>query len=108
VELDGEHRPSLRSPCATRSPATQRGKTGREALEKLSGRVLVRAEDRDSAVTLDFSAGSVRIRDGEQEGARIRVLGDQDAMLALTRLLTIRGLVLRSRSVLRLLRLLAA
>jgi hypothetical protein len=79
----------LRSPCATRSPATQRGKTGREALEKLSGRVLVRAEDRDSAVTLDFSAGSVRIRDGEQEGARIR-------------------LVLRSGNVLRLLRLLAA
>ena len=109
------------------------GEKGREALEKLSGRVLVRAEDRDSAVTLDFSEGSVRIRDGEQEGARVRVLGDEDAILALTRLpfngrvpevwskpgrlalkrqlggeLTIRGLVLRSRSVLRLLRLLAA
>ncbi len=106
---------------------------GREALGKLSGRVLVRAEDRDSAVTLDFAAGRVRIRDGEQEGARIRILGDEDAILALTRLpysgrvpevwsrpgrlalkrqlggeLTIRGLVLRSRSVLRLLRLLAA
>ena len=95
--------------------------------------MLVRAEDRDSAVTLDFSEGSVRIRDGEQEGARVRVLGDEDAILVLTRLpfsgrvpevwskpgrlalkrqlggeLTIRGLVLRSRSVLRLLRLLAA
>jgi hypothetical protein len=95
--------------------------------------VLVWADDRDSAVTLDFSAGSVRIRDGEREGARIRVLGDEDSILALTRLpfsgrvpevwskpgrlalkrqlggeLTIRGLVLRSRNVLRLLRLLAA
>jgi hypothetical protein len=108
------------------------GKEGRAALGKLSGRVLVRAED-DSAVTLDFAGGRVRIRDGEQEGARIRVLGDEEAILALTRLsfsgrvpevwskpgrlalrrqlggeLTIRGLVLRSRSVLRLLRLLAA
>ena len=106
---------------------------GRDALEKLSGRVLVRAEDRDRAVTLDFADGRVRIRDGELEGARIRVLGDEDAILALTRLpfsgrvpevwsrtgrltlrrqlggeLTIRGLVLRSRGVLRLLRLLAA
>jgi len=107
---------------------------GREALAKLSGRVvLVRAEDSDSAVTLDFSAGGVRIGDGEEEGTRIRVVGDEDAILALTRLpfsgpvpevwsrpgrlalkrqlggeLTIRGLVLRSRSVLRLLRLLAA
>jgi hypothetical protein len=106
---------------------------GQEALGKLSGQVLVRAEDRDSAVTLDFSGRGVRIRDGEEEGARIRVLGDEDAILALTRLpfggrlpevwskpgrlalkrqlggeLTIRGLVLRSRSVLRLLRLLSA
>jgi len=106
---------------------------GREALYKLSGRVLVRAEDRDTAVTLDFADGRARIRDGELEGARIRILGDEDAIIALTRLpfsgrvpevcskpgrlalrrqlggeLTIRGLVLRSRSVLRLLRLLAA
>ncbi len=106
---------------------------GRDALGKLSGRVLVRAEDRDRAVTLDFADGSVRIRDGELEGARIRVLGDEDAILSLTRVpfsgrvpevwsrpgrlalrrqlggeLTIRGLVLRSRSVLRLLRLLSA
>jgi hypothetical protein len=106
---------------------------GREALGKLTGHVLVRAEDRDSAVTLDFAGGKVRIKDGEDESARIRVLGDEDAILALTRLpfsgrlpevwskpgrlalrrqlggeLTIRGLVLRSRSVLRLLRLLAA
>ena len=109
------------------------GKEGRAALGKLSGRVLVRAEDHDSAVTLDFADGRVRIRDGEQEGARIRVLGDEEAIVALTRLsfsggvpevwskpgrlalrrqlggeLTIRGLVLRSRSVLRLLRLLSA
>ena len=106
---------------------------GREALAKLRGRVLVRSEDRGGAVTLDFDDGRVRISDGEEEGARIRVLGDEDAILALTRLpfrgavpqvwsapgrlalkrqlggeLTIRGLVLRSPSVLRLLRLLGA
>jgi hypothetical protein len=106
---------------------------GRDALGKLNCRMLVRAEDRDRAVTLDFADGSVRIRDGELEGARIRVLGDEDAILSLTRVpfsgrvpevwsrpgrlalrrqlggeLTIRGLVLRSRSVLRLLRLLSA
>jgi hypothetical protein len=105
---------------------------GREALSRLSGRVLVRAED-TGAVTLDFGGGQVRIADGEEDGPRIRILGDEDAILALTRLrfsgrvpgvwsaagrhalkrqlggeLTIRGLVIRSASVLRLLRLLAA
>ena len=101
-------------------------------LGKLEGTVVVRAEDTDSAVTLDFAGGGVRVSDGEPESAQIRILGDEDAILALTRLpcrrvpkvwspagrevlkrqlggeLTIRGLVLRSRSVLRLLRLLAA
>jgi hypothetical protein len=101
-------------------------------LGKLEGTVLVRAEDTDSSVTLDFTGGHVRVADGEPESAQIRILGDEDAILALTRLpyrrlpklgspagrevlkrqlggeLTIRGLVLRSRSVLRLLRLLAA
>jgi hypothetical protein len=105
----------------------------REALARLSGRVLVRAEDTGAAVTLDFAGGHVRIADGEPEGPRIRILGDEDAILALTRVpfrgrvpgvwssagrhalkrqlggeLTIRGLVLRSASVVRLLRLLAA
>jgi len=101
-------------------------------LGRLEGVVLVRGEDTGSAVTLDFTSGGVRISEGEPESARIRILGDEDAILALTRLpyrrlpkvwspagrdvlkrqlggeLTIRGLVLRSRSVLRLLRLLAA
>lgn len=101
-------------------------------LGKLEGTVLVRAEDTGSAVTLDFAADHVRVSEGEPESARIRIVGDEDAILALTRLpyrrlpkvwspagrdvlkrqlggeLTIRGLVLRSRSVLRLLRLLAA
>jgi hypothetical protein len=106
---------------------------GREALSRLGGRVLVRAEDTGAAVTLGFGGGHVRIADGEEDGPRIRILGDEDAILALTRLrfsgrvpavwssagrhalkrqlggeLTIRGLVLRSASVLRLLRLLAA
>jgi hypothetical protein len=101
-------------------------------LGKLEGRVLVRAEDTGSAVTLDFANGRVRVSEGEPERARIRILGDEDAILALTRMpfrrlpavwspsgrqvlkrqlggeLTIRGLVLRSPSVLRLLRLLSA
>ena len=105
----------------------------REALTRLNGRVLFRAEDRGDAVTLDFAAGHVRIADGEEDGAHVRILGDHDALLALTRVpfsgrvpgvwsaagrhalkrqlggeLTIRGLVLRSPSVLRLLRVLAA
>ena len=98
----------------------------------LEGRVLVRAEDTGTAVTLDFAGGRVRVSEGEPENPRIRILGDEDAILALTRMpagrlpkmwsragrevlkrqlggeLTIRGLVLRSRSVLRLLRLLSA
>jgi hypothetical protein len=106
---------------------------GREAAGKLGGRVLVRAEDSDRAVTIDFDGGRVRIADGEQPGARIRILGDEDAILRLTLVpfrgpvpevwsaagrhalkrqlggeLTIRGLVRRSASVLRLLRLLSA
>jgi hypothetical protein len=106
---------------------------GRRALEKLHGRVLVRAEDHDRAVTIDVEESQIRIADGEQPDARIRIVGDEDAILALTRVpfrgpvpeawspagrlalkrqlggeLTIRGLVLRSPSVLRLLRLLAA
>jgi hypothetical protein len=105
----------------------------REARVRLSGRVLVRAEDTGAAVTLDFEGGHVRIADGEEDAPRIRILGDEDAILELTRVpfsgrvpgvwsapgrnalkrqlggeLTIRGLVLRSPSVLRLLRLLAA
>jgi hypothetical protein len=105
----------------------------REALARLNGRVLLRAEDTGAAVTLDFAGGRVRIADGEDDGPRIRILGDEDAILALTQIpfsgrvpgvwsspgrhalkrqlggeLTIRGLVLRSPSVVRLLRLLAA
>ena len=93
--------------------------------------VLFRAEDSGTAVTLDFTDERVRVSEGEPESARIRILGDEDAILALTRMpfhrlpavwsaagrhvlkrqlggeLTIRGLVLRSRSVVRLLRLLS-
>lgn len=101
-------------------------------LGQLESCVLVRAEDTGTAVTLDFADGRVRVSEGEPESPRIRILGDEDAILALTRMpverlpkvwsragrevlkrqlggeLTIRGLVLRSRSVLRLLRLLSA
>ena len=101
-------------------------------LGTLQGTVLIRAEDTGTAVTLDFTGERVRVSEGESEGARIRIVGDEDAILALTRVpfhrlpavwspsgrevlkrqlggaLTIRGLVLRSRSVVRLLRLLSA
>ena len=52
-------------------------------LGKLEGRVLVRAEDTDSAVTLDFAGGRVRVSEGEPESPGIRILGDEDAILAL-------------------------
>jgi hypothetical protein len=101
-------------------------------LGTLQGAALVRAEDTGTAVTLDFTHERVRVSEGEPESAHIRILGDEDAILALTRMpfhrlpaawspagrqvlkrqlggeLTIRGLVLRSRSVVRLLRLLSA
>jgi hypothetical protein len=106
--------------------------TGRPgALDKLDGQVLVRAEDTGATATLDFGNGRVRVSDGEPESPRVRILGDEQAILALTRVphgrlpkvwsrggrevlkrqlggeLTIRGLVLRSPTVVRLLRLLA-
>jgi hypothetical protein len=101
-------------------------------LGTLDGVVLVRAEDSGTAVTLEFTDAGVRISEGEAESASIRIVGDEDAILALTRMpyrrlpavwspagrqvlkrqlggeLTIRGLVLRSRSVVRLLHLLSA
>ena len=101
-------------------------------LGALQGVVLVRAEDSGAAVTLEFTDAGVRVSEGEPDGTRIRILGDEDAILALTRMpfhrlpavwspagrqvlkrqlggeLTIRGLVLRSRSVVRLLHLLSA
>ena len=95
--------------------------------------MLIRAEDTDRAVTIDFERDRIRVGDGEQPAPRIRIAGDEDAILALTRVpfrgpvpkawssggrqalkrqlggeLTIRGLLLRSPSVLRLLRLLSA
>lgn len=101
-------------------------------LGRLEGHVLVKAEDSDAAVTLDFAHGRVRVADGEPESAPIRILGDERAILSLTRMpyghvpklwsaggrevlkrqlggeLTIRGLLVRSRTVLRLLRALSA
>ncbi len=47
---------------------------------------LVRAEDTGSAVTLDFAGSRVRVSDGERESPSIRILGDEDAILALTRM----------------------
>ena len=44
---------------------------GLRALEKLHGRVLVRAEDRDSAVTIDVEESRIRIADGERPDARM-------------------------------------
>ncbi len=89
-------------------------------------RVLVRAEDTGEAFTLELGEGAWTLEEGETESAGIRILGDGEAILALTRLrlrpgddalrlvlkrqlggeLTIRGLVLRPRRVLQLIRLL--
>jgi hypothetical protein len=85
---------------------------GRRARAGLGGRVLIRAEDTDRAVTIDFDRDRIRIGEGEQPAPRIRIVGDEGGRQALKRQLggelTIRGLVLRSPSVLRFLRLLAA
>jgi hypothetical protein len=104
------------------------------ALRRLDRNVLIRAEDTDVTVTLEFDgAGTVRIRDGEADGAQIRIFGDEEAILALTRMpmrhglpklraeptrlvlkrqlggeLTIRGLILHARQLRLLLRVLAA
>ena len=93
----------------------------------LTSRVLVKAEDTGETFTFWVEDGELRLEEGEAGGAQIRILGDSEAILALTRLefrpgddalqlvlkrqlggeLTVRGLVLRPRQVLRLLRLLA-
>ena len=102
------------------------------AFEKLHGQVLVRAEDTGATATLEFGDGHVLVSDGEPESPRVRILGDERAILALTRVphgrlpkvwsrggrdvlkrqlggeLTIRGLVVRSPTVVRVLRLLSA
>ena len=95
---------------------------------RLTARVLVRAEDTGETFTLWFEDGALRLDQGEAGRAQIRILGDSEAILALTRLrfrpgddalrlvlkrqlggeLTVRGLVLRPRQVLHLLRLLAS
>ncbi len=106
----------------------------REAsFRRLKTTVLIRAEDVDASVTLDFrTGGHLRIYDGEVGSPQIRILGDWDAILALTRMplwlglpdaraeparvvlkrqlggeLTVRGLVLRLPQVVHLLRALA-
>lgn len=105
-----------------------------ESFRKLRSCVLVRADDTDVAITLGFKAGGrLRIYDGEVGAAHICILGESDAILALTRMplrlglpdpfseparlvlkrqlggeLTVRGLVLRLPEVARLLRLLAS
>ncbi|HZR93499.1 MAG TPA: hypothetical protein VFA44_13950 [Gaiellaceae bacterium] len=61
-------------------------------LRALRERVLVRAEDTGEVVTLVFADGRVSIADGDAGGARIRILGDRDAISALTRVPLRRGL----------------
>lgn len=101
-----------------------------ESFRRLRIAVLVRTDDTDTAVTLDFKQGGrLRIYDGEVAAAHIRILGDTESIRALTsrrpglrpdeptRLalkrqlggeLTIRGLVVHPAQVRRLLRVLAA
>src|SRR5207244_7516471 len=94
--------------------------------------VLVRAEDTGESVTLLFGPAGLRIEDGEVGRAPIRIVGDRETILTLTRLpirhglpdlrsgaarlvlkrqlggeLTIRGLLLRLPQVRHLLELLA-
>jgi hypothetical protein len=57
-----------------------------QALVAMRDRVLVRAEDTGEAVTLVFTDGELRIEDGETGAAPIRIVGDRDTILALTRL----------------------
>jgi len=93
----------------------------------LAVRVLVRAEDTDETFTFWFEDGALRLEEGEASRAQIRILGDSEAIQALTRLrfrpgddalrlvlkrqlggeLTIRGLVLRLPQLRHLLRVLA-
>jgi hypothetical protein len=63
-----------------------------QALAAMRDRVLVRAEDTGEAVTLVFAGGGLRIEDGEAGAAPIRIVGDRDTILALTRLPLRRGL----------------
>jgi hypothetical protein len=62
------------------------------ALAAMRDRVLVRAEDAGETVTLVFADGGLRIEDGETGAASIRIVGDRDTILALTRLPLRRGL----------------
>ena len=103
-----------------------------DALRRLHGRAFFHADDTEQAVTIEFSDGEVRIEDGESGPAAIRILGDQQTILTLTKVplahglpdlrsptarlllrrqlggeLTIRGLILHAPQVARLLRVLA-
>jgi hypothetical protein len=62
------------------------------SLAAMRDRVLVRAEDTGEAATLVFAGGGLRIEDGETGAAPIRIVGDRDTILALTRLPLRRGL----------------
>src|SRR2546425_7147815 len=52
----------------------------------LTARVLVRAEDTDETFTFWLEDGALRLEEGEAGRAQIRILGDSEAILALTRL----------------------
>lgn len=56
------------------------------AFRRLDCRVLFRADDTEQAATLAFDGRRLVIHDGEAGQAPIRVLGDQQTILALTRL----------------------
>src|ERR1700694_2540831 len=63
-----------------------------QALAAMHDRVLFRAEGTGEGVTLVFCDGRLRIEDGETGAAPIRIVGDRDTILALTRLPLRRGL----------------
>jgi hypothetical protein len=117
--------------CDAVASTLERHPDRRQALAAMRDRVLVRAEGTGETVTLVFAGGGVQIEDGETGAARIRIVGDRDTILALTRLplrhglpdlrsdgrlifrrqlggeLTVRGLLLRLPQVRHLLQVLA-
>jgi hypothetical protein len=78
--------------CRAIASTLERHPERAQALAAMRDRVLVRAEDTGETVTLVFADGRLRIEDGETGTAPIRIVGDSDTILALTRLPLRRGL----------------
>ncbi len=89
---EGSHSELAVALCHAVTSTLERHPERGQALAAMRGPVLVRAEDTGEAVTLVFADGGLRIEDGETGAAPIRIVGDRDTILALTRLPLRRGL----------------